>query len=77
MSIPEQVWEASVRERIINAAMVAFAERGYDRTTIDDIAARSDLSPDEVHHHFADMAEIRAALNDVMSELLSGWMASA
>ena len=77
MSVPEQVSAASVREQIIDAAVACFIERGYDRTSVDDIAARSGLSPHEIHHHFADKAEIRLAVSRVMSELLSGWMASA
>jgi len=77
MSIPEQASEAQIREQIVDAAMACFTERGYDRTSVDDIAARSGLSPHEIHHHFADKAEIRLAVSRVMSELLSGWMASA
>ena len=75
--MPEQTPVASIREQILDAAIASFTELGYDRTSVDDIAARAGLSPAEVSHHFTDKAEIRAALNDVMSELLSGWMASA
>ena len=75
--MPEQTPVASIREQILDAAIASFTELSYDRTSVDDIAARAGLSPAEVNHHFADKTEIRAALNDVMSELLSGWMASA
>ena len=75
--MPEQIPVVLIRERILDAAMACFTERGYDRTSVDDIAARAGLSPSEVHDHFADKAEIRLAVSRVMSELLSGWMASA
>ncbi len=75
--MPEQTTVAQIREQIVDAAMACFTERGYDRTSVDDIAARSGLSPSEIHDHFADKAEIRLAVSSFMSELLSGWMASA
>jgi len=77
MSTSEQVSPASIREQILDAAVACFLERGYDRTSLDDIAARSGFSTAEIRSHFADKAEIHSALLEVMSELLSGWMASA
>ncbi len=77
MSTPELVPVVSIREQILDAAVFCFLERGYVRTTVDDIAARSGLSTVEIHHHFADTAEIHSALFEVWSELFSGWMASA
>ncbi len=71
MSMPEQVSVVSIREQILDAAVVCFTERGYDRTSVDDIAARSGLSTAEIHHHFADKAEMRLALFKVWSELFS------
>jgi len=75
--MPEQVPAVSVREQILDAAVFCFLERGYDRTSVDDIAARSGFSTAEIHHHFADKSEIHSALFEVWSELFSGWMASA
>lgn len=77
MSTPELVPVVSIREQILDAAVFCFLERGYVRTTVDDIAARSGLSTAEIHYHFADTAEIHSALFEVWSELFSGWMASA
>ncbi len=77
MSKPEQVSVVSIRAQILDAAMICFLERGYDRTTVDDIAAQSGLSTAEIQRHFADTAEIHSALFEVWSELFSGWMASA
>ena len=77
MSMYEQIPAVSIREQILDAAMACFTERGYDRTSVDDIAARSGLSTAEIQRHFADKAEIHSALFEVWSELFSGWMASA
>jgi AcrR family transcriptional regulator len=75
--MPEQTSVASIREQILDAATACFIELGYDRTSIDDIAARSGLSRAQINRHFASETEIRAALVEVWSELLSAWMGSA
>lgn len=40
------------RERIYDAAIALFAERGYESTTMDDIAARAGLSRRSAFNHF-------------------------
>ncbi len=77
MSTSQQPSPVVIREQILEAATACFIDNGYERTTVEDIAARSGLSPAEVRKHFADEAEIRLALSNVMSELLSAWMGSA
>jgi AcrR family transcriptional regulator len=42
----------STREGILKAAAAAFADRGYDRATIRDIAARAGVDPALVIHYF-------------------------
>ncbi|MCW2769360.1 MAG: TetR family transcriptional regulator [Aeromicrobium sp.] len=41
----------TARERLINAAVEAFAERGFNGTTTRDIAARAGMSPAAVYVH--------------------------
>jgi AcrR family transcriptional regulator len=44
--------ESSARADILDAARVSFAERGYDRATIRDIAGRAAVDPALVIHYF-------------------------
>ena len=46
------------RRRIIVAAVELFEQRGYDATTVDDIAAHAGVSVRSVHRHFASKAHI-------------------
>ncbi len=44
--------ESSTRDGILEAARASFAEHGYDRATIRDIAARAEVDPALVIHYF-------------------------
>ncbi|HEY5169319.1 MAG TPA: TetR family transcriptional regulator [Thermoleophilia bacterium] len=44
--------ESSTREGILEAARASFAEHGYDRATIRDIASRAEVDPALVIHYF-------------------------
>src|SRR4051812_41064436 len=50
------------RERILDTAMRLFAERGYDRTTMRDIAAGAECSLGLAYHYFAGKEAIVLAL---------------
>jgi AcrR family transcriptional regulator len=49
------------RDRILEAAAIEFAERGYGNTTIDDIVRRAGLSRATVYLHFKNRQDIVAA----------------
>jgi AcrR family transcriptional regulator len=51
-------WEPNARERLVDAALELFHERGYDRTTVDDIAARAGLTERTFFRYFADKREV-------------------
>lgn len=46
------------RERLFRAAIELFVERGYDATTMDDIAERADTARRTAFNHFATKSEI-------------------
>src|SRR5450756_1214862 len=61
--------------RIREAAMHLFAERGFDATSIRDVAAEAGVSPSLVVHHFKSKAQLKAAtdarLTAVLTEMLA------
>src|SRR5262245_2455418 len=51
-------WEPNARERLVDAALELFHERGYDRTTVEEIAARAGLTERTFFRYFADKREV-------------------
>ena len=61
-------------ERIYNAALDLFLEKGFEETTVEDIAARSGLSPEEFSQHFSGKESIlpsflRRHLEDIRTNI--------
>jgi AcrR family transcriptional regulator len=54
--------KAATRERILQAAMAVFAERGYASTSVDEIARRAGSSKGGVYFHFPNKQAIFEAL---------------
>ena len=50
--------DKSTKEKIFDAAIELFAERGYDRVSVRDIAGAVDLTEGAVYKHFASKDEI-------------------
>jgi TetR/AcrR family transcriptional regulator, transcriptional repressor of bet genes len=50
------------RHEIVSGLMVAMAQRGYEKASIQAIAAAAGLTPGLVHYHFANKQEILLAL---------------
>ncbi len=53
---------------IIDAAVVEFAENGFERTSMESIARRANLSKGGVYHHFKSKDEILLAANAKVAE---------
>lgn len=51
-------WEPGTLERLQLAAIELFEERGYDGTTVADIAARAGLTERTFYRHYADKREV-------------------
>src|ERR1700744_2087070 len=50
-------WEPNAAERLSLAALELFAERGYENTTVIDIAQRAGLTKSSFFRHFQDKRE--------------------
>jgi AcrR family transcriptional regulator len=64
-------WEPNAHERLERAALEAFAEHGYDATTVTGIADRAGLTKSTFFRHFADKREVLFGGQDVLSALFS------
>ena len=65
------------REIIERAATELFAERGYHGTAIDDIAARSGVTPPVVYQHFHSKQDLhRRLLERHFAEMRASWRGS-
>ncbi|MCO5974132.1 TetR/AcrR family transcriptional regulator [Actinoallomurus soli] len=69
-------WEPNAAERLAQAALDLFAERGYENTTVIDIAQRAGLGKTTFFRHFQDKREVLFG-RGTMDELLAKAVAAA
>ena len=65
-------WEPDARGRLAQAALELYAERGFDGTTVADIAERAGLTERTFFRHFADKREVLFAGGDALDVLVGG-----
>ena len=70
-------WEPDARERLVIAAVQLFSERGYDETTVAEIALRAGVTASTFHRHFPDKRDVLAAGQETVSSLLAEGISSA
>lgn len=70
-------WEPDARQRLVAAALQLFSERGYDNTTVAEIADRAGLTKSTFFRHFPDKREVLAAGQETLSRLLVEGIAAA
>jgi AcrR family transcriptional regulator len=70
-------WEPNTRERLEQAAMDLYAERGFDETTVAEIAARAGLTERTFFRYFADKREVLFSGAAALQELLTTTVAKA
>jgi AcrR family transcriptional regulator len=64
-------WEPNARERLERAALMLFAEDGYDATTVAEIAERAGLTKSTFFRHFADKREVLFGGQDLLVGLFN------
>jgi AcrR family transcriptional regulator len=69
-------WQPNPAQRLALAALELFAERGYENTTVIDIAQRAGLTKSSFFRHFQDKREVLFG-GDAMSRLLAEAIAAA
>jgi AcrR family transcriptional regulator len=70
-------WEPDARGRLERAALELFIERGFEQTTVTEIANRAGLTQRTFFRYFADKREVLFWGQGALRELLVGAIASA
>jgi AcrR family transcriptional regulator len=70
-------WEPNARGRLEQAAMELYSERGFEQTTVAEIAARAGLTERTFFRHFADKREVLFSGASTLQELLVSSVAGA
>ena len=69
-------WEPNARGRLEQAAMELYGERGFEQTTVAEIAARAGLTERTFFRHFADKREVLFWGASALQELFVSTVAS-
>jgi AcrR family transcriptional regulator len=70
-------WEPDATGRLGEAALALYGERGFEQTTVAEIARRAGLTERTFFRHFADKREVLFAGSDALQELLVGTITDA
>jgi AcrR family transcriptional regulator len=70
-------WQPGAQGRLEEAAMELFEERGFEQTTVADIAARADLTKRTFFRYFADKREVLFSGSAKLEELFVAAIAAA
>lgn len=70
-------WQPHAPERLVVAALDLFEERGYENTTVIEIAERAGLTKSTFFRHFPDKREVLFAGQAVHAQLLADGIAAA
>jgi AcrR family transcriptional regulator len=65
-------WEPDARGRIARAAMELYGRRGFDQTTVAEIAERAGVTERTFFRHFADKREVLFGASHALQDLMVG-----
>jgi len=63
-------WEPNARDRLAAAAMALYGERGFEQTTVAEIATRAGLTERTFFRHFADKREVLFSGTAILQDTL-------
>lgn len=64
-------WQPNTRERLVRAALELFLDRGYERTTVTEIAERAGLTRRTFFRYFPDKREVLFVGQDAIAGLMA------
>src|SRR5262245_43633317 len=70
-------WEPNARGRLRDAALELYGERGYEQTTVADIAERAGVTSRTFFRHFADKREVLFSGTEALEQGMVDALASA
>jgi AcrR family transcriptional regulator len=70
-------WEPNARERLAKAALDLYSERGYEQTTVAEIAGRAGLTERTYFRHYADKREVLFDGSGALQDLFVNAVAEA
>lgn len=76
-NLPMTRWEPDSRRKLEQAAMTLYAERGFDDTTVAQIAGRAGLTERTFFRHFGDKREVLFGGAGALQDLLVGAVVGA
>src|SRR3954454_22317553 len=63
-------WEPDAAGRLREAALQLYVDRGYEQTTVAEIADRAGVTPRTFFRHFADKREVLFAGSELLEEAM-------
>jgi AcrR family transcriptional regulator len=70
-------WEPNARGRLRDAALDLFTERGYEQTTVQEIAERAGLTARTFFRHYADKREVLFGGSEALEQAITEAVAAA
>jgi TetR/AcrR family transcriptional repressor of nem operon len=75
--LAQPIQALSARTKLLDAALTAVRERGYNATTVDDLCAMAGVTKGAFFHHFKSKEELAVAAADYWSEVTGEMFAEA